>query len=569
MVSKKWVILIVDDEGNTKNIQRALKKIDLQCHIFSAVSIEQSLQICMAQKINCMLIGHQLMGASGLDEITALNQQFPFMAIIMLVRSGDEMVAIDALKHGVSDCIIKKKVDSILLGKTIYSAIGKKKLEKKLNHVTHYDYLTDTPNRLYFEQLISKELAYAKHYQKTLCLFFIDIDRFKTINDALGYEIGDLVLQQVVKRFKSVLQEKDLLARLGGDEFGILTGEINQIEEATLLAKKLLFSLKPPFLLNNEKVTVTVSIGIAMYPQARDSVSELMRSADKAMSQVKKTGKNNFIIYKSNFDQTIVRRFHIETALRNAIEKKELYLHYQPIYNLSDLSLFGVEALLRWNHDEFGQFSIDEIISVAEESGLIISIGDWVINEAFRQYNDWSLQANTQFKLAINISPDQLVNTNFVSNLEKSIQNYQMNPNVLIFELTETDVIKQMFATQKTLASITEMGVQIFVDDFGMGYSSLNIIKNIPISGIKIDRHSIKNLSTRAFDRNLVNSLFLLAKNMGFAVVAEGIETKAQLDLLKPHAGEMGQGNYLSVPLSSDEIAKLILNITPLITNYY
>jgi len=295
------ILIIDDDEGDRKQIKRALKQAGLLIECIETVSVEKALEVCKNHSFDCTIIDYELPGYDGLTGVTALHRRFPYMVIIMSTGHGDEMVATEAMKRGANDYIIKKNLDPKLLYKKIFEAIEKKKLENQLNEKTtktdymaHHDYLTDIPNRFFFEHTLSRALAHAKRYKKIVGMLFIDLDRFKNINDVLGHKVGDSLLKQVSKRFQSVIREEEMLARLGGDEFGLLIGDMNKIEDAGIVAEKLIHSLEAPFLLDVEKITITSSIGIATYPFAGETVSELMRSADTAMYQAKKAGKNNF-----------------------------------------------------------------------------------------------------------------------------------------------------------------------------------------------------------------------------------------------------------------------------------
>ena len=561
------ILIVDDDEGDRKLLQRTLKQSGLACECTETMGIEDAVNACNNITFDCAIIDYQLPGHDGLAGIFILNAQCPGMAIIMSTGQGNEDVAAEAIKNGASDYIVKKNLSPESLKKSISNAIEKRRLEKKLkekefeiNHIAHHDYLTNIPNRHFFNLIVLKELAHAKRLKQMCAVFFLDLDRFKNINDSLGHEAGDSLLKQVSKRFQSVMREEDVLARLGGDEFGILIGNMKDLSDAEICAKKIINILKKSFLLVGEKINITSSIGIAVYPSGGKTISDLMRNADKAMYQAKNDGKNNFQFYSSKIKQQTSQRLHIEIALREALKKQEFYLCYQPIYRLSDTFLLGVEVLLRWRHEVYGKVPIDEIISVAEESGLIVQMGDWIINEAFREYKSWNLNADTSIKLALNLSPRQLDADDWLCKLKKLIQSHQIDPNLLIFELTETDVIREMRGIKEALSLITAWGAQIYIDDFGMGYSSLKMIRNLPISGLKIDKSCIEGLENIESDRSLVKSLFMLAENMGFVAVAEGIETQTQFELLKAYAHGNGQGYYLSRPLPSDEIVKLLSN---------
>jgi diguanylate cyclase (GGDEF)-like protein len=304
------ILIIDDDEGDRKQIKRALKQSGLICECVETVSVESALLACEHHAFDCTIIDYELPGQDGLAGITALHTLLPYMAIIMSTGHGDEMVATEAIKHGASDYIVKKNLDPTLLRKTIVAAIEKKELEKqlseqisKIEYMAYHDYLTDIPNRLLFEQAVVRALAHAKRYKKLVGLLFIDLDRFKNINDVLGHGTGDSLLQQVTKRFQSAVREEEMVARLGGDEFGVLIGEMSELKAAGFVANNLIDSLKAPFLLDTKTVYVTPSIGIATYPFAGKTVSELMKNADIAMYQAKMAGKNNFQFYTPKFNQ--------------------------------------------------------------------------------------------------------------------------------------------------------------------------------------------------------------------------------------------------------------------------
>lgn len=302
------ILIIDDDEGDRKQFKRILKQTQLGDCI-EASSVIDALATCQKQIFDCAIIDYKMPGDDGLYGITALHQQFPDMPIIMSTARGNEKVATEAMKHGASDYIVKENLEPTLLRKTIFVSIEKflltkklKEKETKIEHMAHYDYLTEIPNRLYFYELLSKALMNAKRHMRILAVLFLDLDYFKNVNDALGHESGDILLKQVVKRFQSVLRNEDMLARLGGDEYAILLSEINKREGAGITAQKLIDSLKEPFLLGNETISITVSIGIATYPVAGETVAALMRSADKAMYQAKNIGRNNFQFYTPEFN---------------------------------------------------------------------------------------------------------------------------------------------------------------------------------------------------------------------------------------------------------------------------
>src|SRR3990167_7580573 len=564
--SKPLNILVVDDDrGDIKQFRRILKETGLSHQCTAVADIEKALIACTSHSFDCVFIDYRMPGMNGLDGLIFLHHQFPETPVIMLTGSGDEMVATEAMKRGAADYIIKENLSPELLKKSISNAIEKAFLEKqvhdkesKIEYIAYHDYLTNIPNRRFFHHDVSKAIVHAERNKKMIAVMLLDLDRFKNINDTLGHEAGDQLLKLVTARLQSVLRAEDTLARLGGDEFGVMTSGFVNKENAALISKNLIHSLAKSFVINNKKINITTSVGIALYPSAGTTVSDLLRNADQAMYVAKHRGGNNFEFYSPEGYLKMTKRLRIENALKNAVKNQELYLCYQPIYNLVDNSLFGVEALLRWHHPEFGKTSISEIISVAEESGLIIQICDWVLNEALRQFKAWQLNTSQVFKLAINLSAKNLAAPDWCAKVKKLTENYHIDLHPLIFELTETDVIQDMKNMNHVLSELITIGAEIFIDDFGTGFSSISMIQNLPVSGFKNDQSCIQGIEQNETSRNLVKSLFVLADNMKLTVVVEGIETQGQLDFVKSYAKGKGQGYYLSKPILANEFEKLV-----------
>ena len=565
------ILIADDDSGDIKQFKRVLQETGLS-HVCTAVtSIEEALVISSQRAFDCIFVDYQLPGGmTGLDGIASLHRQCSEVPVIMLTGSGDEMVAIEAMKRGAFDYLVKENLTSELLKKSIDSVIDKALLEKqkkektsKIEYIADHDYLTDIPNRRLFHRNFSKALMRAERDKKMYAVMLLDLDRFKNINDALGHHVGDKLLKLVTDRFRSVLRVEDVLARLGGDEFGVLIRKLNDSKQVGLIANNLIRVLEKSFSIGHEKMNTTTSIGIAIYPTDGTTVSDLLRNADKAMYVAKHKGGNHFEFYAPEFNAPefnaqMTQRLHIEAALRDAINNREFYLCYQPIYHLADNTLFGVEALLRWRHAEFEKIPIADVISVAEESGLIVSICDWVLNEALHQYAAWKVKYDVMFKLSINFSVKSMLSLDWYTKVKKLAETYQVDPHVLIFELTETDIMKDMTGMQKILSNLTAMGAQVFVDNFGTGFSSINIIRNLPAAGFKIDKSCMQQIEHSKGDKNFVNSLFVLAENMGLTVVAKGIEIETQFDFLKSYPKEKLQGYYLSKPLLPNEVERLL-----------
>jgi len=560
------ILIADDDKGDIEQFKRVLDKSGLSYECTSVMSIEEALTACNRSTFDCVVLDYLLPVQTGLEGIALIRAQFPYLPVIMLTGSGDERVATEAMKRGASDYIVKENLTPELLNKSISSSIDRLLLKKqvleqetRIDRISYRDRLTDIPNRFLFEYALTKALEAAKIHKKLLGILLIDIDRFKNINTTLGLEIGDALLKQLVARFETLLTTEDMLARLGSDEFVILIPELKAREDAGFLAQKILHALEKPFLMNYEKIYVTASIGIATYPFAGDSVFDLMRRMDTAMYQAKWGGRNNFQFYLPEFDKKIESRYRIEHALYNALDNHEFYLMYQPIYNLADNTVFGVEPLLCWKHAEFGKIPIDEITSVAEDSHLIVSINNWMMDELFRQCQACQLKGASPISLVLNLSPRQLNVVNWLSHVKKLMEKYKIDPRHLIFELLQTEKMIDMPMALNVLPAILEAGARIFIDDIGMTPYSINMLKNVSISGLKIHKLFIKDIEDNIKDRNFLKSFLMFADNMGFDVIIEGVETKVQLDFLKFFTEGKCKTYYLSHALPLEDMEKLLL----------
>lgn len=562
------ILIIDDDAGDRKLIIRLLKESGLKCNCTEAYGMKDAVEFCKKIQFHCAIIDYLLPGQNGLEGISILHTQFPDIAIIMLTGEGNEEIATEAMKHGALDYIVKKNMTSALIKKSISTAIEKLLTEKKISaqeikieHIAYHDYLTDIPNRFLLEYTLSRALETAKLQKKQLAILIIDLDRFKNINTVLGHEKGDMLLKKITERFQSVLSQKEMLARLGGDEFAVLVENIHEKEEASAVAEKIMSSVEKSFLLDDKELSVSASIGVALFPTDGETYSHLMRNADTAMYHAKYNGRNNFQLYSPDFDKEMVRRFHIEQALHVALEKKELYLHYQPILHHTKKSLIGFSPSVHWKHPQFEKTPALEIISIAEESSLSISINNWILRETFQQYQRWNIKKNSPIMIVINVSPKQLNTPNWFSTLKKWIADYGIDPHHLIFELSETDSMKVMTLAKKTLSSLVEMGVRIFINDIGMTCASIHMLKSVTISGLKINKLYIDNMEDDLKDRNFLKTLLSFAENMELSVVIEGVETKVQLDFLKFFMEGKNEVYYLEKPLPPEAMLTFLADI--------
>ena len=434
----------------------------------------------------------------------------------------------------------------------------RKQIEQELNHMATHDVLTGLPNRLMFSQLLDHAIQSAQRNKKQLAVLFIDLDRFKTINDSLGHEAGDLLLKEMALRFKQSLRNVDVVGRLGGDEFIILIEDFNDLHQVEILAHKILSTVIKPMILMEEECRVTASIGISVYPKDGQDEQSLMKNADIAMYFAKEEGKNIYQFYTENIQSMSNERLTIETNLRYAMERNELFLNYQAKLDLRTRAITGVEALLRWNNPRLGSITPVQFIPIAEETGLIIPIGRWVIKTACAQNVSWQHQGLPAVCIAVNLSLRQLMHEDLLKDIKTVLNETGMLPNLLELEVTESMVMHNPSRFVSILTKIKDMGVRLAIDDFGTGYSSLAQIKHFPIDTLKVDRSFIRNLPQDSENKAITEAIIIMGKNLSLTVVAEGVETKEQEKFLKEQVCDEMQGFYFSKPIDPDRFADLL-----------
>ncbi len=434
-----------------------------------------------------------------------------------------------------------------------------KQTEDKLDFLAYHDPLTNLPNRLLFSDRLDHALRVAKRNNTMLGVLFIDLDRFKNINDSLGHSVGDRLLEQVAIRLQDVVRQEDTVARLGGDEFVVLIEGIFHASDIVGLANKLLSAFNDSFALDGNTLFVTPSIGASVYPQDGLNSETLIRNADTAMYRAKEMGRNNCYLYSSELTEQAMERLTLESALRNAIHRDEFELNYQPQFELTSNRLLGVEALIRWNHPELGKILPDRFIPVAEESGLIIDIGMWVLKTACAQMQAWQQQGLALNVIAVNVSGMQFQRGDIVDTVASVLSASGLPPQHLELEITESIILKRPEYAIDALHKLKKLGVSVSIDDFGTGYSSLNQLKHLPVDKLKIDQSFVQDIPHDKDDEAIACAVIALAQSMNLKVIAEGVETKAQVDFLISQGCNEGQGNLYSHPASAAKIKQQIL----------
>lgn len=460
----------------------------------------------------------------------------------------------------VFECYSKPhRVDKKIVGRvwSFHDITEQTDLKEKLEYQATHDVLTNLSNRALLVDRIWQAIAHATRYNTKFAVFFLDLDRFKFVNDNLSHEIGDHLLCEVAKRLKSVTRAEDTISRLGGDEFVMVFGIKNE-DQANAIATKVTQLFSQPFNILNHMIRITASIGISIYPNDGKTENALMKNADLAMYEAKAQNGNQFIFYTEELNQKSVHQFKIEEELQKALENHEFFLHFQPQFDINNQKILSVEALLRWNHPEKGILYPIQFLAVAENSNLIVPIGEWVLHEACRQLKKWNKMGLPEIKIAVNIATKQLRQHNFPDTLINILKKYDIPPKYIEMEITENVIISSEI--QETIRHIKSLGFNIILDDFGTGNSSLNTLKELHIDRLKIDKSFVQNISKSRGDEAIVEAIIAISHSMNFKVIAEGIESQIQIDFLKKKSCDVIQGFLWGEPISTEELESLLKN---------
>ena len=452
------------------------------------------------------------------------------------------------------------------LGDRVYAAQNiseRRRAEQRIRYLARIDALTKVPNRMQFQHLLQREIARARRTGQKLCLFYVDIDHFKEINDTFGHLAGDTTLETVAERLALALPDKSVIGRLAGDEFAVIVKSVaadTAGRKATdELAQSLLDKLADPFSVQGHEVFMTASLGIAYYPRDAANVIDLIRNADAALYSAKKAGGNVFAYYKPEMNEAAVERLMTKSKLKRAFERDELLVHYQPKYNLETGQIFGAEALVRWELPERGMILPADFIPIAEETNLIIEIGEWVLDKVCEDFRVWQRSVSYPGRVSVNLSLRQLRQRNFIGRINSILRGHEVSPTSLELEITETTLMENPERTIRTLDQLYSLGLHLAIDDFGTGYSSLSALQQFPISTLKIDQSFVRDVATNADDATIVDTIIQMGRNLNLDVVAEGVETEEQLAYLQQLDCTFVQGLLFGDPMSADNYLELLL----------
>ncbi|QJR11168.1 hypothetical protein DSM104443_02240 [Usitatibacter rugosus] len=507
----------------------------------------------------------------GVQRYTSARQLFEFPLAVIVGLSADEQLAparaavrLHALQAGTASVVLLVVIFALWRMSRQLARARKRAAEEQVAHAARVEYLayhdglTALPNRTLFSKLLGQSISQARRYRRQLAVIFLDLDGFKAVNDTLGHEGGDALLKQVAVRLRECLRDSDTVARLGGDEFVALLPELTQDKYAAIVAQKILAAIARPFMLDGQEVRVSASIGISVYPEDGTDEQALGKNADTAMYKAKQEGKNNFQFYSETLNASSAERLSLEKALRHGLERGEFELHYQAKRDVQSGTITGVEALLRWRPDGGDIVEPGRFLPFAEETGLIVPIGRWVLMTACRQNAAWHALGLPRLTLSVNLSARQFNDPELLGHIGAALAESGMEAGLLELEITEALLIGNVERALKILDGLKDIGVRIAIDDFGAGYASLSLLKRFPLNTIKIDRSFIRDLTSGREDKAITRAIIAMGRTLSLTVVAQGVETKEQADYLRENACDEFQGYYLNVPMAPADIAELL-----------
>ena len=471
---------------------------------------------------------------------------------VTLRRRSGELVPVEV------EASIAEQRERRMVVLVVRDLTGRQQTEETLRSLAYHDPLTGLPNRLLFHDRLAQAIERARRARQLLTVMLVDLDRFKLINDSLGLVTGDQIIKGVADRLSQALRRSDTVARLSGDEFMVLLLGTNGAEAAARVAQKLLEALRPPLQVDGHELTTSASIGIALFPHDGDDADTLIKNAANALSRAKEQGRNHYQFYTDDMNAKAFERLMLESGLRRALEQGEFVIHYQPKVSLGDGAVTGVEALLRWYHPELGLVPPAEFIPLAEETGLIVPIGAWVLRTACAQVRRWQRIGHARLQLAVNISARQFQEKGFVPTVAAAVEDSGVPPELIELELTESVIMRDAPDVALRLRELTALGIRLAVDDFGTGYSSLGYLRTFPIHALKIDRSFVRDIDRDPNSAALAQAIIAMAASLRLKVVAEGVETRAQLEQLRHFGCQELQGYIFSKPLPPDDLLALL-----------
>lgn len=560
-------ILIIDDEPPIRNLIAEFLKDNFAC--ITADSAEEALKILRSSDINLVLTDINLGGMTGTEMIPHVHAASPDTVVMMISGEGSMEGAINAMRLGAFD-YISKPLDLDHIEVAVERAlehhsllVEKRKHETRLEelvkqrteeliYLSYHDALTNLPNSILFEDRLSQAIAHANRFKQSLAMLYISIDRFDHVNDTLGHRLGSELMKKVADRLSRSVAEDLTIARFEGSEFALLIPQITGTEDIIAVANDIYSALEAPFVVDSKEIFLSFSVGISLYPDDATDGQKLLKNASAALAGAKEQGGNNYRFYRSGMNERALKRLILENSLRKAIEREEFEVHYQPKLNVKTDKIVGVEALVRWRNQDLGLVSPKDFIPLAEMTGLIIPLGEWVLRTACKQLRAWNNKGFSPGVMSVNLSARQFQRECLLEEIESIVAETGIDASKLELELTESYLMKDPQRSIATLHSLKKLGIKLSIDDFGTEYSSLSYLKRLPIDILKIDQSFVQDLTENPDDIELVQAITTLAHNLRLKVLAEGVENAEQLQFLKDIDCDEWQGYYFSRPVTSD-----------------
>jgi diguanylate cyclase len=561
------VLLVEDNRGDARLVQELLKDAENAYQVSHVERLADARQRLMESGAGCVLLDLSLPDASRLEALMQLRAAAPDVPIVILSGLQDELLAVKAVQEGAQDYLVKGRVDGHAIGRSITYAVERKHAELELSHKAMHDALTGLPNRTLFLDRLKHAVTRAKRHHSLMAVMFLDLDGFKPINDGYGHGVGDQLLVALAGRLQDGLRGSDTAARFGGDEFMILCEDVAGLQDVVSIAQRILSSIQEPFVLGDERVEVQASMGIAISDGKGDSAETLIRNADTAMYKAKEQGAQ-FEVFDDDIRTRVRERVEMERQLEHAVHEGDFRFLYQPQVDLRSGEIVGLEALLRWDHPTRGLIEPSEFMWLAEETGLLTRIGDWVLQESCRQASVWreAGPGGTPLKVSVSLSARQHTDPGLVATVRRIVAAAGVDPSSLCLAITEGvvigDVESDAHAALSTLQALKDLGVTICVGDFGAGRSSLSALKRLPIDALKVDRSFVTGLDEQgedaAEDAAIVSGVIGMAHALGIRTIADGVETRVQVEHLKSFGCDVGQGTYFTRARPAEAIAELL-----------
>ena len=563
MATPLRVLIIEDSEDDTRRLVRELERDGYES-TFKRVDTAEAMAAALDEQAwDLVIADYSMPSFSSPAALKLLKEKELDLPFIIVSGTIGEDRAVEAMKAGAHDFILKSNLKRLLpaIQRELREASGRRarlRAEARLNQLALYDLLTGLPNRQFFMELLNKALHRAQRAKRLVALLFLDLDRFKMVNDLLGHVAGDELLKSVAMRLKSVARASDTVARLSGDEFTIILEDVLSADSVARFSQKILQALTQGFKVSGRDFFITGSIGVALYPNDGTDMATLLKSADAAMYAAKEyTGTIRF--YSPSINARTMEQLTLETGLRRALDQNEFVLHYQPVVEFVTRRIVSVEALLHWQHPDRGLLAPDSFIPLVEGSDLIVSIGEWVIRTACEQLRTWQATGFPELRMTVNVAPRQLTKQDFIKRLVRILRETGIKPACLELELTERTLIQGMEWVVPQLQALRDLGIQIDIDDFGAEYSSLNYLRRLPVTGLKIDRSFIRGITTNLEDASIAAMIISLAHSLNLKVIAEGVETLRQAAVLQNKGCAEMQGYYFSPPLPARTLTTLFI----------